>query len=299
MRSFQNTMACPPCQRRSALLAAIAPAISRLSFTRHGLLDMLALPNEQLLRAAKVEDTRRLLRGLKISLPTDTVPAALCRHDPDYPVALAQLPCAPAVLYATCTPTRLRELLCKPTVAIVGSRTPTGYARQISFELAHELAAAGVTLVSGMNTGLEGHIHQSALRASGNNIAVMPGGPDVPFPTQYASLQREILARGAALSELPPGFHPHPWTFIASQRIIAALASLIVVIEPGGHTCALFTAQIAADLGADVAVVPGRVTDPGGEWTFALLRDGAHPVSRASDVLELIHDGRHVRAVAA
>jgi DNA processing protein len=293
-------MACTTCQQRSALLAAIAPAISRLSFTRHGLLDMLALPNEQLLRAAKVKDTRRLLRGLKISLPTDTVPTALCRHDPDYPVALAQLPCAPAVLYATCTPTRLRELLSKPTVAIVGSRTPTDYAQKITSELARDLAAAELTVISGMNTGLEGHVHQSALKASGNNIAVMPGGPEIPYPKPHEDLHRRILARGAALSEFPPGFFPpEGWSFIAGQRIIAALASLIVVIEPGGHTCALFTAQIAADLGADVAVVPGRVTDPGGEWLFALLRDGAHPISCARDVLEVIHGWSEVRAVAA
>jgi len=77
-----------------------------------------------------------------------------------------------------------------------------------------------------------------------------------------------------------------------------ALASLIVVIEPSGHTCALFTAQIAANLGADVAVVPGRVTDPGGKWTFELLRDGAHPVARAQDVLELIGEAE-VRGVPA
>jgi hypothetical protein len=110
-------MACPTCLRRAALIAALAPAISRLSFTRQGLLALLALPNAQLLHAAKVEDPRGLLRRLEIPLPTQSVPTALCRHDPDYPEALAQLDCAPAVLYATCTSERLRELLMEPTVA--------------------------------------------------------------------------------------------------------------------------------------------------------------------------------------
>jgi len=279
-------MACPTCRRRSALLAASAPAISQLSFTRHGLLDMLALPNERLLRAAKVEDPGGLMRRLQPPRPCESIPTALCRHDTGYPLALAQLPSAPAVLYATCTTERLRQLLTAPTVAIVGSRTPTDYARQISFELARELAAAGVTLVSGTNTGLEGSVHQSALKAGGNNVAVMPGGPEVAFPSEYASLQQEIIARGAAVSELPPGFRPHRWTFIASQRTIAALAEVIVVVE-AGHSCALLTAQIATNLGAEVAVVPGRVTDPGGHWLFELLRDGAHPVSCAQDVLDL------------
>jgi len=291
-------MACPACRQRSALIADLAPAISQLSFTRHGLHRLLALPNTRLIRAAKVQNPRALWRRLQLPLPTERVPTALCRHDPGYPEALAQLPCAPAVLYATCTPARLRELLTAPTVAIAGSRRPTDCARQISPELAHDLAAAGVTVISGMNRGLEGRVHRGALRAGGNNIAVMPGGPDVAFPCEYAKLQQDIIARGAAVSELPPGFRPHPWTFIASQRIIAALAGLVVLIEVGGPSCALLTAQIAADLGQDIAVVPGRVTDPGGKWIFELLRDGAHPVARASDVLELLGERGYVREAA-
>jgi DNA processing protein len=282
-------MACPQCRRRAALIAALAPAISRLKFTREGLLMMLAFPNTRLLRAAKVQDSRGLLHRLESSLPTESVPTALCRHNPDYPAALAQLDGAPAVLYATCQVQRLRERLSTPTVAIVGSRTPTAYARQISSELAHDLAAAGITLVSGMNTGLEGLVHHRALQANGHTIAVMPAGPEIPYPRQRQALHRAILARGIALSEFPPGFSPpQPWSFIAGQRIIGALASLIVVVEPGGHSCALLTAQIASDLGADVAVVPERLTDPGGAWLFALLKDGAHPVACAQDVLDLI-----------
>jgi DNA processing protein len=216
------------------------------------------------------------------------------------PRPLAQLDSAPGVLYASCTIERLRELLARPTVAIVGSRTPTDYARQIAFSLSHDLTTSGVTVISGMNTGLEGTVHEGALNARGHTIAVMPAGPEIPFPSRHKILQRGILARGAAVSELPPGyFPPQGWCFISSQRIIAALASLIVVVEPGGHTCALFAAQIAADLGADVAVIPGRVTDPGGKSIFALLRDGAHPVSCARDVLELIGDGAQARARAA
>jgi DNA processing protein len=295
-----SPMACPACRRRSALLAALAPAISRLTFTREGLLGLLALPEARLLRAAKADNPRGLLRGLQPHPPTKRVPTALCRHDPGYPEALAQLDSAPAVLYASCTTERLCELLCKPTVAIVGNRTPTDYAQQLAFELAHDLATAGVTVISGMNTGLEGTAHHGALNACGHPIAVMPGSPEVPYPSRHKILQQGILARGAAVSELPPGFSPiQGWCFISSQRIIAALASLIVVVEPAGHTCALFAAQIASDLGADVAVVPGRVTDPGGRWTLALLRDGAHPVGCAGDVLELIGDGVQAPRVAA
>jgi DNA processing protein len=294
-------MACPTCQRRSALVAALAPAISRRSFTHEGLLALLALSNERLLRAARVKNPRGFLRRLELSLPTESVPTALCRHDSDYPEALAQLPCAPAVLYATCTIERLRELLTAPTVTLVGGRTHTGYAHQISSALARDLATAGVTIVSGMNTGLEGNLHRVAVEVSGHTIAVMPGGPDVPFPRlhQYEGLHTGVRAHGAAVSEFPPGFlASSSWPFIASQRIIAALASVIVVIEAGGRSCALFTAHIAADLGADVAVVPGRLTDTGGKWMYGLLRDGAQPVACAQDVVNLIC-GAGAREIAA
>jgi DNA processing protein len=293
-------MACPPCQRRSALVAALAPAISRLSFRRHTLLGLLALPDEQLLRAAKIEDRDGLLRRLQLPLPTESVPTALCRHDPDYPVTLAQLPCAPAVLYASATIERLRELRSKPIVALVGSPAPNEYAHQMTSMLARDLAADGVTVISGINDGLEGFAQRAALNAGGSSIAVMACAPDLSHLTRHDHLHRRILAHGTAVSEFPPGFFPPPrWCFIASQRITAALASLTVVIEVGDRSPALLTAEIASDLGAEVAVVPGRVTDPGGPWMFALLRDGAHPVSRAQDVLELIRDGHDVRSVAA
>ena len=293
-------MPCPPCQRRSALLAALAPAIARLSFTRHALLRLLALPNEQLLRAAKVQNPRGFLRRLELPLPSESVPTALCRHDPDYPQALAQLPSAPAVLYATCTIERLRELLAKPTVAIVGSRAPTEYAHQMTSELARDVAAAGITVISNINDGLEGFAQRGALRDDGSALAVMSCSPDLSHLRRHDHLHRRVLAHGAAVSELPPGFFPPPrWCFIASQRITAALANLVVVVEVGERSPALLIAEIASNLGAEVAVVPGRITDPGGPWMFRLLYDGAHPVSCARDVLELICYGRRVRAVAA
>jgi DNA processing protein len=293
-------MPCPPCQRRSALLAELAPAISRLTFTRQTLLKLLALPDAQLLRAAKIEDPARLLRGLYWPLPTDRVPTAFCRHDPLYPAALAQLPSAPAILYATCTADRLRALLSKPTVALVGSRIPTDYARQITSALAHDLSAAGVTVISSVNDGLEGFAQRAALRDDRPAIAVMACSPDLSHLARHDHLHRRILAHGAAISEFPPAFFPpRLWCFIASHRIIAALANLTVVLEIGERSPALLTSQIASDLGREVAALPGRITDPGGQLLFELLRDGAHPVACAQDVLELIGEVRGVRGVAA
>ncbi|HEY5045206.1 MAG TPA: DNA-processing protein DprA [Solirubrobacteraceae bacterium] len=303
-------MACPTCLRRSALIATLAPTIARLQLNHHALLALLALPNEQLLHAAKLKDPRGVSRddddpslplSLELPNPTRSVPTALCRHDPDYPETLTQLPCAPAVLYATCTTQRLRELLARPTIALLGSRDYSPYARQITFELARDLARAGVTVLSDVNEGLEGIAHHGALHTHGSTIAVIACSPDSSPRIRHDHLHQRILAHDAAISELPPGFTPHrgcAWPFIASQRTIAALTNPVVLVEAAGRSCALLTTHIATDLGHDVAVVPGRVTDPGGRWLLELLRDGAHPVADAQDVLELIY-GAGVRGVAA
>lgn len=293
-------MACPVCQRRSALIAALAPAISSLSLPRERLLGLLSLPDRQLLGAAKVKNPHEFLRGLQIPLPSESVPTALCRHDPLYPEALAQLRSAPAVLYATCTIKRLRELLTAPTVAILGGREYSPHVSLPTFELARNLASAGVTVISGLDQGLEGIAQQGVLHAGGGGVAVTACAPERPYSTRHEDLHRRILTRGAAVSELPPTFFPaERWLFIATQRIIAALARVIVVAEAGGNSCALFTTQIAAELGAEVAVIPGRVTDPGGPRMFGLLRDGATPVCSASDVLELLGEAGDPRRVAA
>ena len=106
----------------------------------------------------------------------------------------------------------------------------------------------------------------------------MPGAPDVPYSRQHRDLHRDVLTRGAAVSEFPVGFFPiQHWCFIACQRILAALAQLVVIVEAMGKVSALLVAHLAAEIGADVAVVPGRVTDPGGLRTFGLLRDALTP----------------------
>jgi DNA processing protein len=276
-------MACESCLRRSALVAALAPTISSLSLNRQGLFDLLALPNGGLLRAAKVSDSRLpRIQGRDAG-------TAICRHDPEYPETFRQLPCPPAVLYATCTPERLCELRAKPTVAILGGREYSAHVRHPTFELARELAGAGVTVISGLDRGLEGIAQHGAFHARAPAIAVTATAPQRPYTPDHADLHQRILARGAIVSELPPAFHhPERWLFVAAQRIIAALSRVLVLVQAGGYSCARLTINIGTALGQEVAVFPSRVTDPGGAHMFQLLRDGAHPVSCAGDVLGLL-----------
>ena len=211
------------------------------------------------------------------------------RHDTAYPQALAQLKCAPAAVHTTCKAERLAELLAAQTVAIVGSRVHTDYAHQVTFALARDLAKARVTIVSGLHQGIDGIAHHGAMHAGGSSIAVTGCGPERPYPRQLEHLHRRARARGAIVSEMPPGHYPpQRWSLIASQRIIAGMAKIVVVVEAQERSSAMLTAQVAADLGHEVAAVPGRITDRGGKGTLALTRDGAHPVGGAKDVLELI-----------
>jgi len=274
-------------------VAAAAPALARRSPLREQwLLGVLGLPNEGLLRAAKVKDSSWVLRRLQLPALTERVPTALCRHDAGYPQALRQLPNAPSVLYATCSAERLRELLApaSPKVAIVGGRGLTPYAQQITRTMTEGLARAGVTVVGGVNEGPEGIAHEGALAGGGRSIAVMACSPDLSHLTRQDSLHQRILAAGAAVSEFPPGFfEPQRWSFIASRRIVPALADVVVIVEAGGYTHSALSTKIATELGRDIAVVPGRFTDPSGERILRLLQDGAHPVATAEHVLEVLH----------
>ena len=275
------------------MLAAAAPALARRSpLHEQWLLGVLGLPNEGLLRAVRAKDPPWILRRLQLPALTDSVPTALCCHDAGYPRALLQLPNAPAVLYATCSAERLRELLspASPRVAIAGSRGLTPYAKEITFTLTRDLARAGITVVSSVNEGPDGVAHEGALDGGGRSIAVMACSPELSHLAWQAPLHQRILAHGTAISEFPPGFYePQRWCFLASRRIIAALADVIVIVEAGGFTNAALSTKIATELGRDIAVVPTRFTDPSGNRILWLLKDGAHPVATAEDVLEVIH----------
>ena len=304
-----RAVACPQCLRRAALIAALAPAIERMGLSRQDVLGLLALSDEPLCHAARVKDHRALSRVLDATLSasvSDTAaaggaPGEICRHDPAYPEALAQLDSAPAVLHATCEVERLLSLLDAPTVALVGDRFHSGYGHQVTFALARDLALAGVTVLSGLHQGLDGIAHHGALHVDGHSVAVTGCAAEIPYPRQLEHLHRRIASRGAVVSEFPPGFFPpRRWCFVASQRIIAALATVVVVVEARERSSALLAAQVAVDLGRNVAVVPGRVSDPSAQGTFALLREGAQPVARAQDVVDLIREGPcQMRATSA
>ncbi len=198
-----------------------------------------------------------------------------------------------AVLRATPQPRGLWAdgdlgLLTRPAVAIVGSRKPSPYGIQTAFDLARDLAEAGVVVVSGAARGLDARAHEGALAAGGGTIAVLGTGIDVAYPPEHAALIDTVRRRGLVLSEFAPGAQPRPWTFPARNRIICALARCLVVVEGRAKGGTSNSVEWAAQLGVPVAAVPGRIDEPLAEGPNLLLQQGAHVILSADDVLALM-----------
>jgi DNA processing protein len=204
----------------------------------------------------------------------------------EYPSMLTGDPGAPAVLFSLGDPTVLEG---RPRVAIVGTRSATPYGRQVASELGHDLAAAGVVVVSGLAAGIDGAAHSGALTAEGEGaappVAVVGTGLDVVYPPANRGLWERVAAVGAVLSESALGTKPHPGVFPARNRIIAALSDVVVVVESHHKGGALYTVDAAARRSIPVCAVPGSVRSRASDGTNALLVDGCAPIRDVDDVL--------------
>jgi DNA processing protein len=177
------------------------------------------------------------------------------------------------------------EVLSELSVAIVGARSCSSYGRQVARQLARELAAAGLVVVSGMARGVDAEAHRGALEAGGTTIAVLGCGVDRDYPAAHADLARGICERGLVVSEYAPGIEPAPWRFPARNRIIAGLAPATVIVEARERSGALITADFALEVGREVFAVPGEITSTLSAGTNVLLKLGATPLTSSADVL--------------
>lgn len=210
-----------------------------------------------------------------VTAPTRIEPASA-----GYPVGLSDLE-EPPSLWA------LGKLTTRPGVAVVGTRRSTRYGVALAEAFGSVLARAGWTTVSGLARGIDTAAHRGALRLSGHAVAVLGSGIDVCYPVENKTLYQEILDTGGSiLSEYPPGTPPDRWRFPARNRIIAAISTAVVVVEAAVTGGALITARIAAEMGRPVFVVPGDVDREMSEGCNRLIKDGAHPVLGAGDLIE-------------
>jgi DNA processing protein len=249
----------------------------------------------------------------------------ICRCDEAYPEQLRDLPDPPAVIHVAGD---AAALAADGAVAVVGARRATDYGLTVAHELGAALAATGVTVVSGLALGVDSAAHAGVVGAPrarraraadspsasgaaeapdqaaedadepseepddagrrGAPVAVLAGGADRPYPASKRRLYQAVRASGAVVSEMPPGLGVHRWAFVARNRLIAALARVVVVVEATERSGSLTTADLGAELGRTVAAVPGRATCTLAAGTNALIRDGAVLVRGPADVLEAL-----------
>ena len=285
---------CAACLRRARLVGMLSARIGG-ELGRRRATPLLALSDEALVAAvggSLAGTARRMLRTFDADAARAEIAAAglhaVCRHEAAFPDPLLELVDPPGLLHSTAPPERLAELCGGPAVAVVGTRRASAYGLEVATAMGRGLAAAGVTVISGLALGIDAAAHRGAIEGGGRTVAVLGCGADRPYPRINRPLYERIRRRGAVVAELPPGQPPARWTFPARNRIMAALARVTVVVEAATRSGSLITAAFAGDLGRDVCAVPGRVTSRMAAGANQLLLDGAQPVRGAADVLDLV-----------
>lgn len=263
--------------RMAALLAACGSAEAAWRASIHELkaagLDRRTLEN--LLQARREMDVgAELERVHKAGVQVITL------DDADYPVNLRQIDAPPPLLYVRGT----LEPSDSWAIGIVGTRRASIYGREVAHTLSRDLAASGITVVSGLALGVDTVAHKSALESSGRTIAVLGSGVDQIYPPDNRGLAQAIIENGALVSEYPLGTRPDASNFPPRNRIISGLSRGVVIVEAGNRSGALITANFAAEQGRDVFAVPGNILHPGSSGCNMLIQQGAIPLLGVQDI---------------
>ena len=175
------------------------------------------------------------------------------------------------------------------SIAIVGTRKPTTYGKEVTSTLAADLARRGVIIISGLALGTDSIAHRACLEAGGTTLAVMANSVEQIYPRTHAALAEDIVTKGGALlSEYEPPTSPRDYQFLARNRIVSGLADAVLITEAAERSGTLSTAAHALEQGKEVFVVPGNITSPMSAGCNALLKQGAHVATCAEDILEVI-----------
>ena len=202
--------------------------------------------------------------------------------DPEYPQALLEIPDPPTVLYV-----RGRfELLNRPVLSVVGSRSPTPQGIQNAESFAGAFARAGLVIASGLALGIDAAAHRGALAAGGDTIAFVGTGIDRIYPARNRDLALEVGAKGCIVSEFPLGTPVMAANFPRRNRLISGISRGVLVVEAAVASGSLITARLAAEQGREVFAIPGSIHSPQARGCHKLIKQGAKLVETAEDVLE-------------
>ncbi|MBF6182585.1 DNA-protecting protein DprA [Nocardia otitidiscaviarum] len=277
-----------PCAPLSALIESVGVVEAARAVRECALPDTLRGPTESRRGIDRAERDLELMEriGGRVVTPDDAEwPAwrvlGLSQLDPGADEGGA----VPLVLWVR-GPRSLAECT-EQAVAVVGARCSTGYGNQVTGEIAGELAARGWTIVSGAAFGIDGMAHRAALAAGGVTVAVLACGVDRPYPVQHDRLLAEIADTGLVISEYPPGVTARKHYFLARNRLIAALADGVVVVEAGLRSGARNTVKWARRLSRPALAVPGPVTSAASVGCHRMIREGeALLTTGAEDIVD-------------
>lgn len=206
----------------------------------------------------------------------------LCWDDDAYPVLLRRIPNPPAALFIDGDP----GCLWQPQIAVIGSRNPTAGGLDHARDFAATLARQGMTITSGLASGIDTAAHKAALDVGALTIAVNGTGLDRVYPSSSREVAGRIRLQGAMISELPLGSPPRPQHFPSRNRIISGLSLAVLVIEAGLNSGTLITARKAAEQGREVFALPGSLNNPMAKGCHRLIREGARLVETTADIMQ-------------
>lgn len=204
----------------------------------------------------------------------------------DFPAQLLEIPDSPEMLYIVGAPLDPNGLY----LSVVGSRTHTSYGADVCDSLIRGLKGSNIIIVSGLALGIDSIAHRSAMKAGLQTIAFPGSGLSerALYPATNLSLAKEILASGGSLvSEFEPAFKATQWSFPRRNRIIAGIAHATLIIEAADKSGTLITARLALDYNREVLAVPGPINSPTSLGTNLLIKQGATPITRSEDILEV------------
>lgn len=204
--------------------------------------------------------------------------------DPCFPTALHDLNTCPALLYVRGS--RLPQMLqTDPWVTVIGTRRPTVYGQKVTRKIVSDLCQGGAVIVSGLARGIDTLAHQTALKNQGLTVGVIASGHDFDYPPENADMIAEMACHGVIISEHPPGVPPVRQNFPARNRLLSGLSKAVAVMEAAQKSGTLITTTYAADQNRDVFAVPGSILDQASAGCHQLIRDGAHVLESAEDIL--------------
>jgi len=253
--------------------ASAASTASARDLARHGL-------SEAAVAAITNPDEAKIEAGLRwLEQPNHHL---LCWDDDAFPILLRRIANPPAALYIDGDP----GCLWQPQIAVIGSRNPTPGGLDHARDFAGTLARQGMTITSGLASGIDTAAHLAALDAGALTIAVNGTGLDLVYPRSSTRAAERIRSQGAMISELPLGAPPKPQHFPSRNRIISGLSLAVLVIEAGLNSGTLITARKAAEQGREVFALPGSLNNPMAKGCHRLIREGARLVETTADIMQ-------------